>query len=99
MNFNKKITVALLFVNGIISSPVLADIETTTVKTTTIPVPGGTETTTTRTVSKSDYADSTTTVQTTAIAPTATAIVLPSSGTYFVIDPITGNVIGGYNPI
>ncbi len=99
MNFNKKITMALLFASGIISLPVLADIETTTVKTTTTPVPGGSETTTTRTVSKSVYPDSTTTVQTTAITPTGTAFVLPSSSTYFVIDPITGNAIGGYNPI
>jgi hypothetical protein len=83
MSFQRKLT-AVVFASATVALPVLADIETTTVRS----VPGGTETTTVRSA----------VVKTTTVTSNGAGFVLPSTGTYFVIDPLSGNVIGGYNP-
>ncbi len=86
MNLTRKLTAALLFTSGL-AAPVFADIETTTIKSN--PITGSTETTTVRT----------TTVPSSVIPGTVTtSFVLPSTTTYFVIDPVTGNVIGNFDP-
>ncbi len=81
MNLKRNLTTALLLSSGI-AIPAFADLETTTVRTTTVPVPGGTEVTTVKTTSTPDYP----------------AFVIPNTGSYFIIDPVTGNVIGNYDP-
>lgn len=82
MNLKRNFTTALLLSTGIIAVPAFADLETTTIRTTTVPVPGGTEITTVKTTTTPDY-------------PT---FVIPNTGSYFIIDPVTGNVIGNYDP-
>ncbi len=68
MNDIKNLTAILLFSSGImVSSPVFADVETTTVKTTTITSNGQ-------------------------------ELNLPTTSTYVLVDPITGNVKGNFDP-
>lgn len=88
MNLTRKLTAALLFTSGILATPVFADMETTTVK--TDPVTGSTQTTTVRTTTDQGSLNP--------ANVTATGFVLPSTTTYFVIDPVTGNVIGNFDP-
>ncbi len=98
MSLTRKLTVALLLTSGIVATPVFSEIETTTTRTTTIPATGDSQTTTVRTTSMPVYPDGTTTVRTTAVTSNGTGFILPSTGTYFVIDPVTGNVIGNFDP-
>jgi len=69
MNYTKNLTAILLFTSGVVSAsvPAFADVETTTVKTTSITTNG------------QEFS-------------------LPTTSTYVLIDPITGNVKGNFDP-
>ena len=93
MRFSNKVTMIFLTSFGFIyqSLPVKADIETTTVKTTTV--------TSGDPLSSLLDRRSTTTTETKTISPEGKTIVLPSTTTYEIVDPITGTVKGSFDPM
>lgn len=90
MKFSNKLTLIFLTSFGITypSLPVTADIETTTVQTTT----------TSTGDSLTDVLEKRTTTETKKIVPTVKTIVLPATSTYLLVDPVTGQVKGTFDP-
>jgi hypothetical protein len=93
MKFSTKLTMIFLTSWGVIypSLPVKADIETTTIKTTTIKSGDP--------LSNLDSRSTTTTTETNTIVPEEKTVILPTTTTYTIVDPITGAVKGSFDPM